>query len=73
MLSWFTNESSIAAAINGTALTEKNILAVKHISNACLDENVEFNYFWMDSDSQNSKEGSEIRMAVWKMQEAIIR
>ena len=27
--------------MNGTALTENNILSVKQISNACLDENIE--------------------------------
>lgn len=43
MLLWFTKESSIATALNGTVLAEKIILAVKHISNACLDENIELN------------------------------
>ena len=35
-LLWFSKESSVAAALNGTALTEKNIVAVEHISKACM-------------------------------------
>ena len=80
MLSWFTKESSIATAMNGTALTKNNILSVKQISNACLDENIELSrikpYFTTSGWTailQAVKRGSEIRMAVWKMQETIRR
>ena len=38
ILSWFIKESSIAASLDGMKLS---LLAVKYISNSCLDENIE--------------------------------
>lgn len=41
MLSWIVDKPSTELALNGTLLTEKSIKPLKHISNSCLDENID--------------------------------